>query len=73
MTDILLRAQAKVIKFSENGASENVVELTASEFNELMTEIIRLRALLEGIGDGSNFSAKHLRRIARDGILPDEA
>ncbi len=68
-----MRAQAKVIKFSENGASENVVEVTAGEFNEMMVEIVRLRAKLEEIGEREHLSINHMRKMAREGILPDGA
>ena len=71
--DILMRAQAKVVKFSKNGQSDNTVECTASEFNELMVEIIRLRAVLEGLCEMSPqfLSVKRLQKMAREGILPE--
>lgn len=71
--DILLRAQAKVVKFSQDGPGENVVEITASEFNELLTEIMRLRAKLEEIGERSAVfsTVSQLQKMALDGILPD--
>ena len=70
--DILMRAQAKVVKISGNGPSENTVEVTASEFNEMMVEIIRLRSVLEEIGESEYFSTKHMQKMARDGILPND-
>ena len=71
--DILLRAQARVVKFSQNGASDNVVEVTASDFNELLVEIVRLRAKLEEIAERSTVfsSIGQLQKMARDGILPE--
>ena len=69
--DILIRAQAKVIKFSKNGQSDNTVECTASEFNELLVEIVRLRSVLEAISEAlpQFLSVKRLQQMAREGIL----
>ena len=69
--DILMRAQAKVIKFSDDGPKHNVVEIEAGEWQEILVEIIRLRALLEGISE-SYMEAKHLRKAALNGILPPD-
>ena len=68
-----MRAQAKVVKFSKNGQSDNTVECTASEFNELLVEIVRLRAKLEEISEAlpQFLSVKRLQKIAREGILPE--
>ncbi len=73
--DILMRAQGKVIKHSQNGQSDNVVEITAGEFSELLLEIIRLRAKLEEVAERSTVfsSIGQLQRIARAGILPEDA
>lgn len=70
--DILLRAQAKVVKISEQGPSHNVVEIEAGEFQEVLVEIIRLRSVLEEIGESDLLSINRMRMIAREGILPDE-
>jgi hypothetical protein len=71
LMDILIRAQGKVVKFSENGSAENVVEITSSEFNELLIEIVRCRSVLEEIAESQHLSMKRMRRIAREGILPE--
>ena len=72
--DILMRVQGRVVKHSQNGQSDNVVEVTAGEFNEMLVEIVRLRAKLEEIGERSEVfsSVGQLQKMARDGILPDE-
>ena len=73
MEDILTRAEARVVKFAKNGVSETVVQITVSEFRELLVEIIRLRSVLEGISETLPhfLSVKRLQKMAREGVLPE--
>ena len=70
--DILLRAQAKVVKHSAADPLETVVEIDAGEFYEMLNEIIRLRSVLEGISETLPhfLSVKRLQKMAREGVLP---
>ncbi len=69
--DILTRLEAKIVKHSSIDPDETVVEMRAGEFKEAVIEIIRLRALLEEIGESKLFSVKYMQKMARDGILPE--